>query len=303
MIDRYVENRIMNLRVMYRGELPARYIAQPAVFSPTTVTVSGPATVISQIDWIGVYVDLSGVREDVEDEQPVVAYNDVRVPIADLVMDVETMRFRIPVFKLSTVQIVLNEPAYTGEPSPNVAVTDVDWEPKEIELMGYVDEDLPNIILDIIDITDITETTTYTFDVNKYIALLNNGEQDVMLRNQVENIITVTVFTEPIITRDFEIPVEWIHFSDEAVFYGRLEEFLSDYITVTLSGIESVIDDIETESIFCSVYVDSWASMEGGEHILDVRVTEPDNTALTGVPPQVRLILTTNEPPSTAETQ
>ncbi|MCL2702579.1 MAG: CdaR family protein [Defluviitaleaceae bacterium] len=297
-MDRF-DQRLRTVHIRYETEgLPAGYVAMEAEREPRTVQVSGAASVVSRIFEIAVWVDMTDVRTDVEDERPIVAYDIDGEIVTGFNLEIDTVKFKIPVYKIGTAQIQMDEPSYTGTPAPDVIITGVEWEPKAVELMGHVDEveHVQYIVLSPADISGIVENATFTYDINEYLESINaDNEITVMLRNPDENAVSVTYITEPVETREFIIPVDRIALSGEASLGNRRRELLTENITVILSGVASILANTQAEDIVCMVDAVSLIDMEDGEHILEVGITAPPDTVLTGPAPTVRLLLTTPE--------
>ena len=293
-VDR-LDTRTFNTRVLFNEEdLPDGYVILPSERDPRSVVLSGPASVLSQISTfgVGVPVDVTDARTDISGEREIIARNEFQHLVTGYSIDEPIMRFRLPIVKLNTVYIQVGD--HVGEPPDDVAVMYMEWEPKSLELIGHVDEVelIHSIVISSVDITGITETTTFSIDINEYLARINEERGIyVSLRNSSENMVHITYYTAPIITQTFVIPIDEVHFSGEA----SRREILTEYITVSLRGVSSVLNDIQTGDIISRVNAAVLMDMEDGNYTLDVDVTAPPGTELSGVVPTVLINLFTPE--------
>jgi YbbR domain-containing protein len=293
-IDRW-DTRTFSTQILFNEEdLPDGYVTLTPEREPRSVVLTGPASVLSQINTrgVGVHVDVRGVRADVVGEREIIARNEFEHLVTGYSIDEPILRFRLPVVKLNTVNILLGETI--GEPHADTAVVGMEWEPKTVELIGHVDEveQIQSVVISSVDISGINETTTFTININDYLTRINYERGiNVSLRNAAANIISVTCITEPIITQSFVIPIDEVHFSGEA----SRREIRNEYITVVLRGVSTVLNEIQAGDIICRVNAAALADMDDGEYTLDVDVTTPPGTELSGAPPSVVIVLSAPE--------
>jgi len=292
-----IENRTITPRAIYNEtDLPAGYVLGDIEVEPNSVTVTGSTSIISQIFRIGVLVDLTEARTDVEDERPLVALNRFDDVVTGFDISHDTMRFKIPVYKTNTAQIQMSAPSYTGSPASSVVITETGWEPRTVELIGHVDEvdHIQAIVLDPADVSGITETAVFEYNINDYLKKINEERgMNVTLNRNEPDTVKVTFVTEPLIVREFIIPIDRIHVSGESSLGNRRRQMLSESVAVVLSGTESVINAILIEDIICRVYAAHLAELPDGQYTLEVDIITPAGTQLSGSPPDVSLLLTT----------
>ena len=296
-----IAQRIIVLTVEFEGEPPPGYVALAAEREPTNVQVIGPSFDVQRISRIGARVDVSDAREDIVGEYEIVAFNVFGeiVPLQDIELSEEIISFRVPVYKTATVEIKLGEEAYIGAPVADIAVVDIILETETIEIRGSGNEVelVREIILSPIDITDIEGTAYFNVDLRGYIERINQERGlNTALLNPEAGTINVIFVTEQIIERDFTISVETVNFTGEVAQGNRLRQNLTESFTVTLRGVESVIWGIDKEDIICTVNMALLAEAADGEHTLDVVITSPEGTEVTGVAPTIRVSITTVDP-------
>jgi YbbR domain-containing protein len=291
-VDR-LETRPFNTAILFNeADLPDGYVVLTPELEPTNVRLTGARSILSQIynRGVGVTVNVSDARTDISGELEITAYDTFGHIITGYQINEPTLRFRLPIAKVGMININLGEPI--GEPSPDVAVLAVDWEPKTVELIGHVDEveQIQNILIESVDITGIADTSFFTVDINSYLAAINEERGlNVSLRHANQNKVSVIFYTEPIISQTFVIPIDEVHFSGEA----SRREIITGEITVSLRGVASVMEDIQTANIICRVNAAALADMPDGEYVLDVEITVPYGAELSGVPPTVTILLIT----------
>ncbi|MDR1703247.1 MAG: hypothetical protein LBS19_00995, partial [Clostridiales bacterium] len=97
----------VNVTVYRNGTPPAGYVAGDTEQEPRSIDVAGPYSVISKIDTLGVEVDLSQARDDIEEVSVLRAYDldHLVVDLTGVEMESREVHFKIPVYTESAVDI------------------------------------------------------------------------------------------------------------------------------------------------------------------------------------------------------
>ncbi|MCL2407670.1 MAG: hypothetical protein FWC95_07040 [Defluviitaleaceae bacterium] len=285
-LDR-IHTQSFNIGLFYdEGSLPDQYISRPFTATPRTVRITAPTSVIYLIQHVGVRLDVSQARADIVGvEVPIVAYTSGWDIISDgLVMDIEFINFTLPIRREHMVRIGVGE--LLGEWHPNVEFIGMDWTPREIPVVGHVDDDPVDILFNM-DISDIVESGAIGHSIRADIARLNAEHgTDWQLINQQEHIITVTFEIEPILERAFIVNAADILVAGSAE--GRT--IITQSVSVTLRGAASALASIDAGALAIGVNFTVLDNLPAGVHRLPVNLFDiPDGVTLVGDVPVVEV--------------
>lgn len=178
-VEEYVSHSYIPVNVVRTGEAPEGYYATEATKDPSWVTVSGPRSLVEQVDRAEVQLNLSELparegRVDkalsltLVDAQGQIIQSDMLQVTRDSVLR-ERISIAVTMYPKQELEI-LSTQLCTGEPAEGYEVTDVYVTP------GYVTVAGPGSVLESIDmlqlaklvnISGATDTVTATVDLNK----------------------------------------------------------------------------------------------------------------------------------------
>lgn len=295
-----IKSTPMSVKLEKVGELPAGYISTKAEYDPHSVWITGPKSVISRIANLKVEVDLTDIRSDiVEEGVEIKGYDTLGEEVTGFDIDIPTVNYIVPVYKIILLPIYMGEVAYVGTPAEGVAITGIEITPQIVEIMVHVDEaeQLSSIVLDPTDLTGVSGTADIIHDINRYLTRINQDlGLDLMLANPDDNEVVVRYLVEPLVDRQFTMSVDTnVHFTGETSLGDKRRRILTEDITVTIRGVDSVLSNIQTEDIFGRVDLTPLAEADDGEYDLTVSVIVPAGTELVSAPPIIRVRLTAAE--------
>ena len=186
--------------------------------------VSGPASVVNQIDTVVATINVDGMSTDITDRVTPVFY-DAQGEVVDttkLTLSVSTVNISAQILNTKDVEL---EFLTTGTPADTINKITI---PEEV-----------------LDITDATSNIEKTVDISTYLP---SGTALVI---SSDSKIDVTVVVEAVKTKTLQIPVTNLQViglsSDEKVQYEE------DNIALTVSGRSSVIDALDEKKISGSI--------------------------------------------------
>ena len=226
--------------VVYNGSAPEGFITdtENAVLDHNYVNVTGPSSVVDQIEYARIDVDLSSQNETIsehfvytlcdEDQQPVNA--------EQVVTDVGEIYLNLTIHRFQEVRLMLNVTYGGGADESN---TVIDLAPQTIRVSGSekVLEGLTEeLVVGSVDLSTIESDTALSFPVNLPEGVTNlSGVTDV----------TVAVDFKNLTTKKFTVNnIEVVNVPE-----GMEYDLMNEVLEVTLRGNTALIETLEAEAI------------------------------------------------------
>lgn len=238
--------------------------------TPETVTISGPQSIVDSIVRVEAQVNITNLSEDASLSGAILCYDENNLNIDQTLLtfnygDEEEVRVNVQVLDTKTVDLQLS---YTGTPANGYQVVSVTAEPTSIMVSATAEvlETLSKIVIpsSALDITGESGKVERVIDVSQYLP------EDVQLYDENNNSIAVTVQIDKLGTKSIEVPVQSIvvydNPSDLTLSYNGVTE-----IMLTFTGLEDIIDDLESSDVQISIGLKSYT--EEGNYEVPVTVT------------------------------
>ncbi len=256
--------------------------------SVESITVSGPESVISTIDSVVAYVDVTNMSEDatvtgrlsfIDKDQ-----NEISQDIIDddvtIVDNISNITVNIELWqKQSGVKFNIN---YSGEPAEGYMVYDITTSPDEITVAGSEDAlkklAANNYMIDIsADKIDISNANK---DVSVDVVLTDLLPENIKVASSMNQYVTVNFTILPIDSREFKFDVDRIQTQNLAENLSVSYTQTNLTIKVRASSGYS-LDNLTTDSI--SAYI-NLANYTAGESSVPVSVVLPEGYELVEQP-------------------
>lgn len=212
--------------------------------SPGTVTVTGPESVVEQIDTAQVTLDIGGTSETVSSEADILLLDESGDEVAQdrLTLSVTQTTATAEILMRKSVSLSFE---VTGEPADGTRYQEVQSEVSSVMLVGDAD------VLRTLEELEIS-SEQFNIDgaagsVTTEIYLADYLPEGVSLADNEEEDITVTIVIETQTTADVEMPVSNIIVSNLAD--GLDLTFDSDTLTANLTGYEDEISSVSGDDI------------------------------------------------------
>ena len=236
-IDRLDTNPEVVVRGVFDGTVADGYMLEPIIYSPETIEVSGPESVISKIAYARVIIDRENLSRTVSGvvEFTLVDHDGQPIDNADITTSVDEIEYTIPIVMVKDVGLTVNLLDGGGATSDDAVVR---VEPSTITLSGDAEllSGVNQIQLGTIDLASFAQNTTETFAI-----VLPNGVNN--LSGDKEATVTVSIkglATKRIITTN----IEFINVSE-----GYVAKRITQYKEVMIRGPLEIIDLIEGKNI------------------------------------------------------
>lgn len=180
------------------------YTVGGLVVSPNVLKVSGPASVVSQIDKVVATINVDNLAADISDSVIPVLY-DSKGNVIDktrLELNLTSVIVRADLYSIKEVGMTVEA---SGEPAEGYEVTEVLCEPEKVKVMG--DTALLNTVSqitipsEVLDVTDAEDDVSVTVDISAYlpdgVTLVDTAEKDIHIAAVIEKTAEEETETEP----------------------------------------------------------------------------------------------------------
>ncbi len=237
-IDNMVTVPSVEVRGVFDGTVAEGFMLEPIVYSPETVSVSGPESLVSRISYARVVIDRENLSRTVRGTVDFTLVDKDGQPIEsqEITTSVDEVEYTIPIVMVKDVGLSVKL-LDGGGATENDAVVKI--EPSTITLSG--DAELLNgvnqLVLGTVDLATFTQSVTETFPI-----ILPNSVNN--LSGEKEAAVTVTIkglSTKRVITTN-------ISFAN--VSEGYVAKPITQYKEVVIRGPMEIIDLITGDNIF-----------------------------------------------------
>ena len=231
------------VQVNLEGDVPANYIKDNAAveLDHSVVEISGPESVVDQIDHAAITIDCEGRTETIYESYRYVLQDKKNTPVdaAWITTNVSEVKVYLPVSMVKKIplKVTLVDGGGATEDTTTVQI-----EPKEISVSGSETalNALSELNLGTIDLSQITEDTVMEFEIN-----LPEGV------NNVSNLPTaaVSISFPKLATREFTVS----EFEALNLAPGMTWEPLTKQLIITVRGLKSEIQRLGASDIIVQV--------------------------------------------------
>lgn len=236
-IDRLEVNPDVVVKGVFDGTVAEGYMREPIVYSPETIEVSGPESVISRIACAKVVINREDLTRTVSGvvEFTLVDQDGQVIESSEITTSVNEIRYTIPIVKVKDVGLTVNLLSGGGATEDNAVVR---IEPSTITLSGDAEllSSINQLQLGTIDLASFAQSTTETFAI-----VLPNGVNN--LSGEKEATVTVSIKgleTKRVITTN----ITFINVSE-----GYKPRAITQYKEVMIRGPKEIIDLIDKDNI------------------------------------------------------
>lgn len=261
------------------------YILGSTQTSQNVVIISGPESIINQVESAAVEIDVSGATTDVKISLPIHLYSK-----EDDIID--TTKVNMSVQEISTTASILQKAVVPliaipqGAPTQGYVLNGImEGLPTEITIAGKsnIVSKIPYIdISESLDVNDIYQNTSYEININDYLP---DGVS--MVGNVGNNgILDISVGVDKESERTIVLDPEAIQVIGVPEGYSATVSDLEDDVEVPVSGLKSLLDTVDESKLVPVINVDKYLSNNGltiekGHIDIPLDITLPDNVRLS----------------------
>ena len=272
------------INVHINGEAGNGYTTLQPQISPSSVQISGAASIINHVKTVQVNVELQQASEDVVVTAEPIAYDENGKQVEGVTMDITKVHVSIGVQKNKMVNL---RATTEGVPAEGYEVTEMIWSPKAINIAGREEilNHLQAITLPAVNVTNATTTITESVLLNEILpdgTMLSNdthleAEVSVIIKEQENQQITVQ-----------SASIEMKGTQQEINEYVLSE----DSVSLQLTGSAKALATITTGSIPITTDV---TDLTIGEHTVALEIDLPEGVTLVGEAPEITIIISEKE--------
>ncbi len=268
-LDHLVSKGDIPVRVDH-GAVPDGLTLGEVTVEPSTVTVSGAASIVSKVDSVRADVAIGSTGINVDEDVTLVPVDKLGNALRPLDVTPPTARVQIPVFSDRQSRALPVNPVISGQPAAGFEIASVTPTPQVVLVAGDANQlaDLKSVDTDPISMAGVSGSETVTVGLalpDGIVAV--DGET-----------ITVTIAIRPVTaTRTFESGLRLVGASSDLTYTLSI-----DRVLVTIGGSTADLDRLSGASLVMDLDV---TGLDPGVYDLTPTATLPAGTAVVAVSP------------------
>ena len=249
--------------------------------TPSTIQVKGASSVIAKIDKVRAVVNVAGAASNMEVSVEPRVYDSEGTEILGLELSHHYISVKVPINEYKKVPI--EGSANQGLLQDGYAVTNIDWEPKFVEVVGSSKEvnAFAELKLPAVSLSGLNKSKEIIYDITTLLP------ENVIVRTGTPSAVKVTITIEKEIVKQFDIPIENITvsgFTSATLHY----ELVQKPLELSLIGRSNALDTIDVPNIKGNIDI---AKYSEGTYDVPVSFTLPKGVTLVGYTPTVKIII------------
>lgn len=243
-------------------------IGELKIVGSNVLKISGPSSVVSQIDTVAAIINVEGMSTDVTDNVVPVLYDAEGnvINTAKLKLNLNTVAISAQILNTKDVALEFDT---IGKAAEGYMVTGIKCSLDTVRIKGdgAVLNPVNKITIpaEVLDVTDLTEDLETIVDISSYLP----SGTSLVLKTDAK--VEVRVKIEPLVTNTYEIPVNKIAAAN--LRDGCRMQYGANAIYVEVGGAKSVVSAITADVIGASV---DMSGLGEGEHQVGVSFTLTD---------------------------
>lgn len=278
----------VNLEVF--GEPAVGYRKGRLSYEPSSVTISGAASLVSQIEEVNASIDISGVTETIEQDVALEAVNENGESVSGVTVTPLDVSVTQPIFLQGGYRNVIVRVVTDGQPANGYKLTNITVSPVNVVVFSsdpQLVNDLPGYVeTEAVDLTDAVDDIDTYVAINLPEGVTMVGDQFVLVQVSIAAIEGSLTISLPVVPNGL-LPIHSTVISPETV-------------DVILSGPVPVLDTLTPDDIRVVVDV---SELDLGTHQLEPIVDIiPDRIVVEAVLPstvEVEIIIAPTPTPTT----
>lgn len=267
-LDDLVEKTVP-LKLSTVGKPKQGYYAGKASPSITNVSVKGPGKFVNSIDRGEVKCDIGGIYRDLDIILPIQAVDSSGNVIGEVKVQPKSVGVKVPIKRAKTVSINAKT---MGKLNDNKVLDKITVEPEKVDIIG--DESVINNITSL----DTEPINLENLSSDEVEAKLILPKGVTLVNNNGFVKVKIKVQSNTILNKEVSLAVKTINIDSNYTITLDV-----DKVSLTVSGLESVINNLKPENIEC--YVDL-NSMKEGQYKLPVNISLPEGIKLVDKSPE-----------------
>ena len=252
------------------GPVPDGLTLGTTTVDPSTVTVSGASTLVSQVESVRADVIIQTTGINVDQDVRLVPVDQLGNPVRPLEVTPPTARVTIPVFSDQKSRTLPVNPIITGNPAAGFEIESVTVDPQVVLVTGDADQLAQLTAVDTVPIpmTGVSGDETVTVKLALPTGVVQVGDSS----------ISVTIKIRPVTgTRTFSAGLQLLGASNDLAY-----ALSTDRVLVTIGGSTADLDRLSGATLVMDLDV---AGLKIGVHEVPVTAILPAGTTLVAASP------------------
>lgn len=252
-----------SIKVLSKGDPAENCAVGTLEASPNVLKVTGPKSVVDQVQTAQAVVDVTGASSDLTDSVAPTLYDAKgnAVDPAKLTFNIETITVSAKILDVRSVPVEIET---TGSPADGYGIREITVDPVKIRVKGAAAAlnaaDKIEIPAGLIDVTGTMANVERTIDITEYLP------EGVELADADERNVLITVVVEPYESLTYQVPVSQITVSN--VPQGSECKFESTDVTLKVRGLKTDMEALTAESISGTLDL---SGVTTGKHTMQVQ--------------------------------
>lgn len=258
--------------------------------SPNVLKVTGPQSVVNQIQTAQAVIDVTGASANLTDSVAPVLFdgNGRIIEPSKLTYNINTITISAKILDVRSIPV---EVSTTGSPAEGYGVREIILEPQKIRVKGTASAlnaaDKIEIPAEFIDISGATADVERTIDITEYLPA------GVELADANERNVQIDVVIEPYESQNYQVPVSQITLSNVPQDYTC--NLIDSEVAVKVKGLKSDVEALTTAGITGTLDL---SGMSEGKHSMQVQWDLNEESYSIDTSGSVALELVKNEVPA-----
>ncbi|NLK63745.1 MAG: hypothetical protein GX289_01485 [Tissierellia bacterium] len=233
-----VISKVMDVTVQFDGMHANNYYRAQTMFSPSSVKITGPRSVVNSADKAVATINIEGAVDDVIKTVPVRIYDDTDTEIF-LSAPIGNVKVTVPIYPTKYVAL---EPSVVGVPEEGYELVDVTVKPERVRIAAEQD------VLDTIKVLNLEELDI-TGAYNNILSVRSILDAEGLILLDMASKPVVNAIVEKIIEREFTFSYDDIQFINKKENSDVILEERDEEITVTVRGTSTLVNELEKSDL------------------------------------------------------
>lgn len=259
------ETRTIPVELATYGSPMSGYVAEDATSDTEEVEVTGPKSVINNVEKVVATIDITNSKETLSKDCKMTVYDTNNMALKGFIIEPNTISVSVVIKKNNAIKI--EEPVTTGNLPDQLELLSIDYSPKTIDATSLNDKVPESITLPPIDLTSITKETTRAIDISGILEKAG-------LESKIKK-INVTIKVGVKSAEDYVIQTSAIKTIGLNPNYNV--SFDKDEITLEIGG----ASNIDISALAPNIDI---TNLSLGKHTVPLKLTLPANAVMSEDP-------------------
>lgn len=274
------QTRSLPLRPSTIGEVREGYMIGDVTTDQNLIRISGPQSVISQVNKAQAEVDISGFNSNIGTDADIRLYDGEgkEIKAANIEKSISKVRVNVEILQVKEVPmtcivtgIVADGYQFTGETGYTRNMIQIAGKSQTLEHVDAIE--IPEGIM---DVTGASENVSAIIDLHDYLP-----EGVILADKDFDGQIEVTAYVEQEIQRSVRVPVNNIVFIGLPEDYEAVITEPENECSIMLTGLASNLETITAADVTAVIDLESWMEDEGMTEVTEGSYWIPVNTILS----------------------